>query len=171
MEIWKSIPGFSLYEASNCGNIRSLNYKRTNTMKVLKPSKSDDGYLKTMLLNDLGKYKSWTIHNFVALTFLGEKPKNKEINHKDGNKTNNSIENLEYVTRSENCKHSFDIGLQKPKRGELNGMSKLTSVQVAEIRLIAKNGGRYWGRNELAKKYGVTAKHLQDIVNNPESWK
>jgi hypothetical protein len=169
-EIWKPIPNFSRYEASNKGRLRSLNYKRSGKTQVLKPAASNDGYLKTVLLNNEGVYKSWTVHLFVCLAFYGDKPKGLEINHMDGVKTNNSINNLEYCTHQENVKHSFNMGLQKPKTGELNGMSKLTYENVKEIRIAKKNGGRYWGRNELAIKFNVTAKHIQDIANNSKLW-
>lgn len=170
MEKWKTIDNFSRYMVSNYGNLKSLNYKRTGKERILKPHDTG-GYLQTMILNDFGKYETKKIHYLVTLAFFGKRKESYVVNHIDGNKHNNRIENLEYVTQSYNCKHSFNIGLQKPKRGELNGMSKLTRKQVNFIREKAKNGGRYWGRNRLALELGVTAKHLQDIVNNKELWK
>lgn len=167
-EQWKEIEGFSKYQASNLGRIRSKNYKSSGIIKVLKPSISKDGYLQTALLNDLGKYKSIKVHRIIALAFLGYSE--LEVNHIDGVKDNNNIINLEYVTRSENCQHSFDIGLQKPKRGELNGMAKLTKEQVEEARYLKKTKGRFWGRNQLAKQFGVSPKHLQKIVNSSTLW-
>ena len=170
-EVWASIPNFSRYEASNLGRLRSLNYKNSGITKIITPSKSCDGYLKTMLLRDDNKYKSWTAHLFVCLTFYGVKPYGMEINHKDGDKTNNNVSNLEYCTHSENCKHSFDTGLQLPKNGYLNGMAKLTIPQVLEARNAKNTNGRYWGRNEMAKEFGISAKQLQKIVNNTDkSW-
>ena len=67
MEIiqWKTIKGFSNYEASNTGLIRSLDYKRSGKVQILKPAKSKDGYLKTMLKSDDSKYHSKPIH-FVS---------------------------------------------------------------------------------------------------------
>ena len=161
---WRKIPGFSNYEASSCGMLRSLNYKRTGKQKILQPADSG-GYLKTMIKSDSGKYCSKTVHFFVTLAFFGERPRELEVNHIDGNKYNNAIENLEYCTRSENCQHSFDIGLQKPKRGELNGNSKLKIDDVESIRNQAKNSGRYYGRKNLAEKYGISEAHVKDIVN------
>ena len=163
-EIWKAIPKFSRYEASNLGRIRSMNYKNSNKIKVLKPVIAKDGYYQTMLLNDFGKYKSWKVHKFVAMTFLGEIG-NKEVNHIDGNKLNNRIENLEIIPKSENILHAYNLGLITPKRGSSNGNSKLTEKQVKEIREIAKNGGRYYGRKQLAEKYGVSECCIKEIVN------
>jgi hypothetical protein len=164
METWKPIPGFSRYEASSEGRLRSLNYKRTSKIQILCPALSADGYLKTMLLDDTGKYRSWMVHKFVMLAFVGLVPNGKEINHKDGVKLNNRAENLEYVTRSENCLHSFRLGLQVRRRGSLNGMAKLTEKQVKDIREYRKTRGRYYGRERLAKKYGISIAQIKAIV-------
>lgn len=162
----KDIKNFSRYCCDESGNLYSKNYKKTKKLKILKPAKSPDGYLKTMLLGDDGKYHTITVHSMIAATYIGERPKGYEINHKNGIKTDNSVINLEYCTRSENCKHSFDMGLQKPKRGMLNGMSKLTDKDVKEIREFVRNfKGRYYGRKELANKYGISEAHIKDIVN------
>lgn len=167
-EIWNAIQQFSNYQASNLGRVRSINYKKSGLIKVLKPALNPDGYLQTMIQNDSGKYISTSIHRLVAIAFYGLKD-GMVVNHKDGIKTNNNIENLEWCTHSYNCKHSFDIGVQLPKIGELNGMSKLTNEQVIKAREQKKNGGRFWGRNDLANELGITAKHLQKIVNSKDS--
>jgi len=147
------------------GEIRSLNYKRTGKTKVLKPAINKDGYCATMLQRDDKKYCSWKIHRWIALTFLGPRPDGLQVNHKDGNKQNNAVENLEYITHSENVQHSFDTGLQKPKRGTMNGQAKITENDVREIRAYAKENGPYYGRDELAQKYGISSAHVKDIVN------
>lgn len=163
MEIWKQIPNFSRYEASNKGFLRSTNYKNSGKTKVLKP-KISGGYYKTMLLSDNGKYKTWSVHKWVALTWLGE-AKGLEVNHINGDKTNNNVSNLEYCTRSENMIHAYRHNLEKPQRGSINGNSKLTEEQVSEIRAYAKKYGKLKNRKQLAKKYGVSESHLKDIVS------
>lgn len=165
------IPNFSRYVASEDGHIYSLNYKNSGKTKILKPALSRDGYLRTMIQNDQGKYVNTSVHKMIALAYHGERPLGLEINHINGIKTDNSPINLEYVTRSQNCQHSFDIGLQKPKKGELNGWSKLTNEQVLHARELKRTKGRFWGRNELAKEFGISPKHLQKIVNEKHgSW-
>tara|TARA_S200002703_G_scaffold41490_1_gene36015 strand:- start:163 stop:687 length:525 start_codon:yes stop_codon:yes gene_type:complete len=164
MEKWKTIPNFSLYEASTEGRLRSTNYKRTGKVKVLKPAVSSDGYLKTMLKRNDGKYCSYTVHKFIALAHLGDKPKGYEVNHKDGNKLNNSSDNLEYVTRSENIRHAYKNGLCEPMKGSKNGMAKLSEQDVKEIREHAANNGRYYGRKMLAEKYGVSECTIKEVV-------
>lgn len=173
IETWKTIPNFSKYEASSLGNLRSRNYKRTGKVKNLKPTISPDGYYKTVIQTDKGNYKSGTVHLFVCLAFLGSKPEGKEINHKDGNKLNNKISNLEYVTRSENVLHSYAMGLQKPLRGSTNPSAKLTERDVLAIRAYVRNfKERYYGRKKLAQKYGVSESHIKDIISRRRNiWK
>lgn len=162
--IWKKIPGFSRYDVSSDGFLRSNNYKNSGKTKTLKPAWGPDGYSQTMLQDDKGEYHSSKIHSIVCLTFFGPRERGQEVNHKDGNKANNSIDNLEYCTRKENVQHAFDMGLIKPKVGSLNGMAKLTENQVREIRETAKRNGRYYGRKILAKKYGVCECTIKEIV-------
>jgi len=172
MENWKAIPNFSRYEASDYGRLRSLNYKCSGRIVVLKPAIAKDGYAQTMLQGDNGKYYSYKVHKFVAITFLGNEYPELEINHKDGVKTNNYLSNLEYMTRSENVQHSFDNGLQVSLKGSKNPASKLTEQDVKDIRQhVANFEGRYYGRKELALKYGVTECCIKDIVSRRRnSW-
>lgn len=164
-EEWKQIPGFSRYEASTFGRLRSLNYKNSGRIVVLKPALSDDGYLATMLLNDNGRYCSWKVHRFVTLTFFGEREPGQQVNHKSGIKTDNSTANLEYCTASQNVQHAYDNGLEKPLKGEDNPFSKLKNDDVLFIRETARSGGRYYGRKDLAKRFGITEGHVKDIVS------
>ena len=161
-EIWKTIPGFSRYEASDKGNLRSLNYKKTGKTEILSPAVSG-GYSKTVLLSDEGIYKSIKVHRIVLLTFLGDS--HLEVNHIDGNKINNNLNNLEYCTHSENIKHAFRIGLEKNKKGEDSSSAKLTNNDVKEIRQYAELHGKLKYRKDLAKKYGVSESTLKDIVS------
>jgi len=163
MEIFKNINNFSRYEISNYGRLFSLNYKNSGKRKEIKPA-LDDGYYKTMIQRDDKKYITVAIHRLVAEKFLNKK-NNLEVNHVDGNKTNNHVNNLEYCTHSENIKHAYKIGLEKAKRGELNGMSKLIDEQVIEIRKYANKYGYLKNRKELAKKYNVSEATLKDIVS------
>ena len=166
-EEWKVVPGFSRYQASNFGRVRSLNYKNSGLIKVVSPSLSKDGYLKSMFQRDNKTYITRPIHFMVACAWHGVK-KCLTIDHVDGNKQNNYSSNLEWVTRSENCLRSFQTGCQQAKVGELNGMSKLTREQIDYVRDRKEKGGRFWGRNEIAKELGISPKHLQRIVNKPD---
>lgn len=161
----RKIPGYSRYAADENGNLYSLDYKRTGSMRMLKPAKDNSGYLRTMLLNDHGKYDTVKVHRIVALAYFGD-PNGLHVNHKNGVKEDNRPTNLEYVTISENIKHAFATGLIVKKSGSKNGNSKLTEQQVIEIREYVKNHkGRYYGRKQLAEKYGISEAHVKDIVN------
>lgn len=163
---WEPIPGYGRYEASENGLIRSTDYKRTGNPKIIKPSKSKCGYLKSMFLRDDGKYCTRPVHYMVSLAFFGQRPKGTEINHKNGEKTDNRPENLEYVTKSENVLHAYRNGLMTKKRGSLNGMSKLTEDDVSQIRAYReKFVGRYYGIKKLAEECGISEAQIKDIVN------
>lgn len=173
MEQWKPIPGYEgYYEASTLGVIRSVdrivpqgNRTSRQKSKVLKYAMDAKGYPK-VALKKLDSFKTFTVHRLIALTFLGERPQGYQINHKSGVKTDNCVYNLEYCTQSENALHSYRTGLQKPRKGSLNGMAILTDQAVKEIReYVANCGKRYYGRDELAKKYGVSSSHIKDIVS------
>lgn len=107
-EIWKDIPGYEgLYQASNCGNIRSLNWRNMNIVRNLYLKPHNKGYLQVELAKN-GKKKMITVHRLVALTFIPNPDNLPVINHKDENKMNNGVENLEWCTVSYNTSYSKD---------------------------------------------------------------
>jgi hypothetical protein len=160
MEIYKKIPNYSLYEASNMGNIKTFNWKNTKKEAVLKPALDKNGYLRTVLIRDDGKYTTVKVHRIIASAFLGEINK-LEVNHKDGKKNNNTLENIELVTHKENIKHSFANNLQSNK-GEKNPISKLNDLKVLEIRSKFKK--HVYTRQMLAKEYNVTISCIKDVL-------
>lgn len=118
IELWKPIKGWEQYEVSNMGRVRSKNrfvtqfwhkrfFQRIMGSRILKPRKQNGGYLMVWLSKD-GKSKAMTIHRLVATAFLGEGGK-CDVNHKDGNKQNNCVSNLEWTTRSNNIKHCYQV--------------------------------------------------------------
>lgn len=126
-EIWKDITGYEgLYQVSSLGRIKSLTRfneyynaihkiktKRIQKEKILNYSKNNRGYLQVCLTKN-GKSKTYIVHRLVAKAFLSNSKSKEQVNHIDGNKENNSIDNLEWVTSSENNKHAFITGLNKP---------------------------------------------------------
>lgn len=115
-EEWKNIPNLKGYQASNLGNIRSLNYRNSKQIKNLSKTIAGRGYLRVKItINGIGK--NYSVHRLVIQTFLGENDK-LEVNHKDGNKLNNNINNLEYCTRSENMLHAYKNGLKVAPSGK-----------------------------------------------------
>ena len=111
-EIWKPIRDYEgLYEVSNLGNVRSLKRNTTNG-KVLKQGGRPNGYLIVTLCKN-NKHKTRTIHRLVAEAFIANPNSLPEVNHNDGNKKNNCIDNLEWVTKEENTQHAINTGLRK----------------------------------------------------------
>jgi hypothetical protein len=107
-EIFVNIKDFSDYEISNLGRIKS---KKGNKQIIMSTSISNAGY-KTVKMRKDGKYYTKTVHKLVALHFLSKETENLIVNHKDGDKTNNFVDNLEWITNSENIKHAYESGLR-----------------------------------------------------------
>lgn len=118
-EIWKDVKGYEgLYQVSSLGGVKSKSRvigNRKIAGRTLKPSDTSRGYLGVTLYKH-GSKKTEVIHRLVANAFI-PKVKNKlQINHIDGNKHNNKIDNLEWCNGSENLKHAFALGLKKPSK-------------------------------------------------------
>lgn len=136
----------------------SMNYMGTGLPGLLSFSKTR-GYLTVELQTGPVK-KRFTAHRLVMLAFVGPRPAGKHINHIDGDKANNGPANLEYVTPSENQKHSFRLGLQSLK-GERHTQAKLTDPEIIEIRERAKSGET---QVSIARDFGVAQSAISLIV-------
>lgn len=148
--MWKIILGCEKYEISSEGNIRNI-----ASGLVLKPRTDHDGYYRIGLYTNKSphKQKNFKIARLVALNFIPN-PKNKpEVNHKNGNKADDTIANLEWVTASENCLHAFRTGLKKPNERDKTKSSKLSTAQVLQIKKRYDMGVT---QSELAIEYGVS---------------
>lgn len=161
-EIWKNILGYEgYYMVSNTGKIKSLSRKvshsfsGTITMKerIMKPKRNKNGYMEVNLIKD-SKRKTFKVHRLVAINFLDNNYNKKEVNHIDGDKTNNLINNLEWVTPSENQIHSYSV--LKRKKTNLFG-SKNPNYNNYAIYLNTLNGV-YYTRGELIKYFGSVYK-------------
>lgn len=109
-EIWKNISGYKNYQVSNFGRIKSLNYNKTKYTKILKPDIRRD-YLSVTLYKN-GVRNRFQVHRLVAIIFLPNINNLPCVNHIDGNKQNNRIDNLEWCTYKENINHSIKINLR-----------------------------------------------------------
>lgn len=124
-EIWKDIKGYEgKYQVSNYGKIKSLNYKRTGNERIMKEYPSIKGYSRTCLCKN-NKVKFHLIHRLVAEAFIPNPRKCLEINHKNGVKTDNRVDNLEWCTRLENVRHSLLNNFKEFKYGENNPTSSI----------------------------------------------
>lgn len=130
MEIWKDITGYEgLYQVSNLGNVKSLPRKMWNGVgyfiskeKILKPNLTTSGYYSVQFMKDNIK-KPFSIHRLVATHFLQEMY-GYEVNHIDRNKHNNHVSNLEFISHSDNIKHTYITGRNKIANHFQNGMAK-----------------------------------------------
>ena len=106
MEIWRDIKGYEgIYQISNKGRVKSLNYRRTGKEKILKPGKTKPGYLCISLYKKGEKCKCFSIHRLVAQAFLPNPDNLPIVNHKDENKLNNNVENLEWCNSEYNLNY------------------------------------------------------------------
>lgn len=104
-EVWKPVVGYEdLYEVSSFGRVKSLNYNRTGKEKIRKPLKTKYGYLQVNLCKD-GKPKNFKVHRLVAENFIPNPLNLPQINHKDENKENNFVENLEFCDAQYNTNY------------------------------------------------------------------
>jgi hypothetical protein len=174
IEIWKTIPEFPEYEASSLGRVRRATSGRLARAGYIMKQRLNKhtGYLNTGLYKNGGSFDK-AVHVLVASAFLGERPTNYVVNHKDGVKTNNRPENLEYITHAQNIQHAARLGLfingnkngsrTKPERyprGEKRWGAKLNDDSVREIRKsLAENcPGKI-----LAERFGVNEKQISNI--------
>jgi hypothetical protein len=167
MEEWRDVIGYEcLYEVSSEGQIRSK--KRTVIRKngrsyavnqnVLKPSEDGCGYYRTAL-SGKGKLKTVKVHRIVAAAFVGEITEGLEVNHINGNKKDNRATNLELVTRSENVRHAFKIGLARPMRGSDNPTAIIDEAIARDIKMLLG----HFSCSKIAKYFEISIHIVKDI--------
>lgn len=172
-EIWKSIKGYEgYYEVSNHGNVRTVTRFISNSGKhgmwyksrSLKFNVDKDGY-NTVALQKDGKVKRVKVHRVVLSTFTDDN--DMQVNHIDGNKSNNHVNNLEWVTCSENIKHAFNIGL-KTQVGSKNNCSKLTESIVIQICDFFKN--TTFTNKQIAEMFDIKSDETIRRIRKRVSW-
>lgn len=153
--IWKDIIGYEgLYKISNRGKVFSL-----KSMLFLKGNVDRYGYLH-YLLSCRSERKHHTAHRLVAIHFIDNPNNLPQVNHKDGNKLNNKVKNLEWVTGEENRKHLFTV-LGKSFKGENNPSVKLNTDVVGLIKKDIKSG---LSQHLIAKKYFISRSTISMIA-------
>lgn len=155
--MWKRIDGYDNYEVNELGQVRN-----SNTGRILKPNKNARGYWYVVLSKKC-KLKTLRVHRLVALAFLPNTDDKPEVNHKDANKDNNNVENLEWVTHLENIKHAIDLGLSKPSISVVQ--YTIDGEYIAEYESITKATKAVNGKDINIKKVcdGIWKQHKNYI--------
>lgn len=164
-EIWKDVKDFEgLYQVSNLGNVKRLKGKGCVSERLIARSVNKFGYIYIGLHNK-GIYRKIKAHRLVATAFIDNTNNKKTINHINGIKTDNKVENLEWCTFLENKQHAVNTGLTNTK-GVKHYFCKLSEEQVLEIREIGFSKSIAY----LSRKYGVSQTNISKIIKR-ESWK
>jgi hypothetical protein len=165
MEIWKDVKGYEgIYQISSLGRLKvKLKFRkyRDYNEKILNPTKDKDGYLRTALTKD-NKKQMKTIHRLVAETFLENNLNYPVVNHINGIKDDNRVENLEWCSVLQNNLHAIKLGFKKSPNGEKHHMCKISSKEVLEIK---ENKDNLFQR-QLAVKYNISQTQISRILNN-----
>lgn len=147
MDVWKTVTDNHNYEINKNGVIRNK-----HTKKVMSP-KNDKGYARVTLSNN-GKKKTRSVHRLVAEVFVPNPENKPEVNHINGDGSDNRSINLEWCTRSENMKHAFDSGLKKPSGG-----IKKRKVKITETGMV------YGSLHECARDINGNFSRISDCLN------
>lgn len=163
-EIWKDMIGYEGdYQISSFGRVRSVKFGKTT---IRKPFICGKGYLAIDLCKNC-KVKKKYIHRLVAEHFIDNQFNYPEVNHEDGNKLNNTRNNLSWVSGRLNMKHAREkLGFDQ--NGENSKVSKLKEKEVRKIIELYKSGG--YSFRELAQKYKIASSSISNIINKV-TWK
>lgn len=165
-EEWKEIKGFEgAYMISNTGKVLSLPRKGTKHKEPCLRSLSlnHDGYVKVRLLYK-DKDETARVHRLVAEAFIPNPAGKETVNHKDGNKENNNVDNLEWSDRHEQMYHAYKHNLKKPMKGVGNPLAKLTQEQIDAIKVEYIKYSKEHGTVALGRKYGVNNATIGNIL-------
>lgn len=171
-EIWKDIQGFEgYYQVSNKGKVRSVErWERNRTLKhkMRKSFGLPNSYLRLRLMRN-NAFKIKYVHRLVAEAFIPNLENLPQVNHKDGNKRNNNVENLEWVTPSQNIKHAYKFILSPTiNKGENNNGAKLTNDNILQIRSLYTAGNI--SQRKLGNLFKISHGHISCIINR-KVWK
>lgn len=144
IEIYKDIQGYEGYQVSNHGNVKSLGNGKSRKEKILKPFNNTKGYLQVTLCRE-GKQKQHLVHRLVAQAFIPNPQNLPQVNHRDENKTNNNVENLEWC----DCVYNINYGTRTEK----------TSKQV----ICLETGKVYPSTNEVERQLGFANQYISAV--------
>lgn len=156
METWREVPGNPNYLVSSTGRIRRRGRTEDHS------TRDKDGYMAVDLYID-GERKTKRVHRLVAEAFVPNPEDKPEVNHKDGNKHNNNVSNLEWVTSKENCRHAWDNDLMKPSYGMLGKSNPNAGRKTKPIRIV-ETGEVFDGLKECEEAIDGNHRHINDCL-------
>jgi hypothetical protein len=174
-ENWKDVEGYEgFYKVSNLGRVRSLDRVSPTKLGAIKHTKGkimnltlkNNGYLSVMF-SVLNKRKRFHVHRLVSIAFLDNEECKPTVNHINGIKTDNRLENLEWCTYSENSIHARDTGLSSI--GEESTSAKLSENKILAIRRLFKINPKS-SQIKICEKLDISSTHMSRIVNG-KRWK
>ncbi|GMK40905.1 HNH endonuclease [Paenibacillus sp. CCS19] len=153
-EEWLPVVGYEeLYAVSNLGRVKHLSNSAKCKERILKPQLQRDGYLR-VTLSKKGQKKRVAIHRLVMIAFIPNPEDKEQVNHLDGNKLNNKLINLQWVTPKENIAHAFAHGLIKKK-----------SNAISATHLDTGNQQQFESQSEASKTLGVSMNNISGVLN------
>ena len=159
MEIWEDIEGYEgIYQVSSLGKVKSLNFNHTKKEKILKLMSDRYGYLRVDLCKE-GKRKTYKVHRLVAQAFIPNPENKPEVNHKDEDKTNNKVENLEWMT----CKENINYGTRTERSGKSQTNDKKRSKPIYGINVKTNEKIEFPSTRE-AQRNGFNHSHIVNCL-------
>lgn len=162
MEIWSSIEGYSNYEVSDLGRVRSFRImkklRKGTTKEVILKQNIIKGYHNVTFYRD-GIRKNLRVSRLVAIAFIGNPHGKPEVNHKDGDKSNNRVDNLEWSTSSENTQHAYDTGLMNAPI--YRGTFDKPVLAIKDLSII-----QFSSRRECARELGIPFGSMGKLVDS-----
>lgn len=170
-EEWRSIPEFEGYQVSSLGRVKSTDRfcgdrPGVTKGKILKPFRNKRGYLEVNLYKN-SKSTAKIIHRLAAKAFISNDFNKPQVNHIDGNKLNNKISNLEWMSNSENQLHAYSLGLQPSRAGENNIKAKITNKNVTELKVLYNSGKTII---DISKMMNINVSIIRNIIYG-RTWK
>jgi hypothetical protein len=179
-EIWKDIPEFEgYYQASTMGRIRSLDrkinkkvgkeiFETTRIGRIFRLRYKKNRRYLSVRLSKNGKIKGYPLHRLIAITFIENSENKPQVNHLNGIKSDNRVENLSWTNSSENIKHAITMGLNKSVVGENHGSCIFKNEDVIKIRELYATGN--YSYNDIGKMFNSNKCRIFEIVKR-KTWK
>lgn len=159
-ELWKPLLEYKGIEISSIGRIRKAANKRRKERILTEFPKDRDGYCRCSVQKLDGTWTSQPVHRLVAKAFIPNTENKQVVNHIDGNRQNNRVENLEWVTSKENVIHSFRFGSRKVCK-QVPKKTILTDFQISQIDKLRE----FYTVNQIAKLFNIEYQSLKNIIH------